>query len=220
MAAVLACAGKSSAAFLSHNSAAALWGLVSAEGGPVHVTVHGDSGRRRRPGIRLHRTQTLEPSMTSTHGGIPVTTPLRTIADLQAARRRERLSPAQLRRAVRQAAVLGYSIGDADVDGTRSELEHLFLRLCRRHRLPAPEVNAKIDSLEVDFLWRGKALVVETDGYRFHRGRTAFEDDRRRDLHLRRLGFQVIRLAYDHVSEPQDVAEALRPLATGLNLAH
>jgi len=35
---------------------------------------------------------------------------------------------------------------------TRSELERHFLRLCRRHRLPQPEVNVRVDPYEVDFL--------------------------------------------------------------------
>lgn len=46
---------------------------------------------------------------------------------------------------------------DADRDRTRSELEYLFLRLCRRHRLPLPEVNVRIGSSIVDFLWRDRS---------------------------------------------------------------
>lgn len=125
-----------------------------------------------------------------------------------------RVSERDLRQAVRQAGVLGLSI-DPGVGGdrTRSELEHLFLRLCRRHRLPPPEVNVRIGSVLVDFLWRDQMLVVETDGYRYHRGRAAFEDDRDRDLRLRALGYEVIRLSYRQVTEePRSVAGALRKL--------
>jgi len=98
-----------------------------------------------------------------------------------------------------------------DRDRTRSELEHLFLRLCRRYRLLTPEVNARIGSLTVDFLWRDRRLIVETDGYRYHRGRAAFEDDRARDLELRALGFEVVRLSHRQVmDEPERVAAILR----------
>lgn len=100
-------------------------------------------------------------------------------------------------------------------DGTRSELERRFLLLCRQHRLPPPEVNVRIAGLLVDFAWRDHGLVVETDGYRFHRGHVAFEDDRSRDLRLRQAGFDVIRLSYRQVLEgSKQVADVLRRALT------
>ncbi|MFN8159687.1 MAG: hypothetical protein U0R52_01395 [Solirubrobacterales bacterium] len=44
-------------------------------------------------------------------------------------------------------------------------------------------------------------MVVETDGYRYHRGRQAFEDDRARDLEPSLAGFRVVRLTHRQVSE-------------------
>ena len=84
----------------------------------------------------------------------------------------------------------GYAIepgacGEAQL--TRSKLERRFLALCRRHRLPIPEVNARVDRFEVDFFWPYPKLIVETDGYGSHRGRSAFEEDRARDLRLKLL---------------------------------
>jgi len=121
------------------------------------------------------------------------------------------ISPRELRRAIRQADVLRLPLGDDEKrDGTRSDLERDFLRLCRRHRLPVPEVNVRIGPHLVDFLWRDSALVVETDGYDYHRGRTAFQDDRARVLDLRAGGFDVIRVAEKQVDdEPQRVAEVV-----------
>jgi very-short-patch-repair endonuclease len=53
-------------------------------------------------------------------------------------------------------------------------------------------------------------VVVETDSYLYHRGKAAFQDDRDRDLGLRRLGFEVIRLSERQVNEePDRVAETL-----------
>jgi very-short-patch-repair endonuclease len=96
---------------------------------------------------------------------------------------------------------------------TRSDLELLFLRLCRRYGLPRPEVNAKIGSIEVDFLWRERRIVVETDGYRYHRGRVAFEDDHARDLKLRELGYEVIRLSDEQVTnDPGRVVKIIRQI--------
>jgi very-short-patch-repair endonuclease len=49
-----------------------------------------------------------------------------------------------------------------------------------------------------------------TDGYKYHRGRTAFEDDRARDLDLKARGFEVIRLAEKQIDhEAGRVAEIL-----------
>jgi very-short-patch-repair endonuclease len=206
MAAVLAC-GEGAA--LSHRSAAELWGLLPTGRGPVHVTVPGYGGRRRRKGIRLHRSCTLTAEQTGRRLNIPLTCPVRTLADLRGA-----VPPAELRRAIRQAEVMGLPLGNAgEPDGTRSELERAFLALARRHRLPAPTVNARVGPMTVDFLWPDRRLIVETDGYRYHRGRQAFEDDRARDLELRRRGYQVLRFSYVQVVEQSAViADTLREL--------
>lgn len=42
---------------------------------------------------------------------------------------------------------------------------------------------------------------METDGYKYHSGREAFEDDRNRDLRLKALGYEVVRLSYRQVVE-------------------
>jgi very-short-patch-repair endonuclease len=94
---------------------------------------------------------------------------------------------------------------------TRSELERRFLSLCRRHRLPTPEVNARVGRYEVDFLWRRQGVVVETDGFEFHRDRAAFEADRARDAELQLLGLRVLRFTYRAVrDEAGKVAATLR----------
>jgi very-short-patch-repair endonuclease len=194
-------------AAISHRSAAELWALLEPRGGPVDVTVTGDGGKRKREGIRLHRSLTLSPAHVTLRSGIPVTTPARTISDLR------RVAPRwELRRATRQAEVLGLPLGDEPTsDRTRSDLERDFVRLCRRHRFPPPEVNVRVGPDLVDFLWRERRLIVETDGYRYHRGRVAFEDDRDRDLRLRMAGYEVLRLSGKQVGdEPELVAEAVR----------
>ena len=153
--------------------------------------------------------------MTTRLDGIPVTDPRRTVSDLRRAKqRRGGASSKELRRAMRQAAVLGLPLGpDTRPERTRSDLERLFKRISRRNGIPAPEVNVKIDGLEVDFLWRDRRLIVETDGYRYHRGRIAFEDDRDRDLTLRSLGYEVIRLSDTQLEdEPEKVASIVRRL--------
>jgi len=206
-------------AALSHRSAAELWGLLRPGSGPVDVSIPGDGGRSRRSGIRLHRPLLLLPAAVRLRGGIPVTTPARTIADLRrvSAGKRRLVTPRELRRAIRQANVFGLPIEEEDRRRReRSDLEEDFLALCCRHRLPAPEVNVRVGEHLVDFLWRGRRLVAETDGYIYHRGRAAFEDDRGRDLALRALGYDVVRLADSQIEhEPAQIAAVLRARLAG-----
>lgn len=62
----------------------------------------------------------------------------------------------------------------------------------------------------VDFLWRDRRLIVETDSYLYHRGQVAFQDDRARDLDLMGLGYEVVRLSEKQINEePILVAQTL-----------
>jgi very-short-patch-repair endonuclease len=206
MAAVLACGEH---AVLSHRAAASLWRLLPAPSGPIDVTVPRKGGWKKQRGIRLHRSTTLTRQQSTRRANIPVTTPARTLVDLRGC-----VTPAELGRARRQAEVSGYRLDDAgciEPDLTRSELERRFLRLCERYSLSSPEVNARVGDHVVDFLWRRSGLVVETDGYRYHRGRASFEEDHRRHAQLAAAGFEVLRFTWRQVvDEPGEVAAALR----------
>jgi very-short-patch-repair endonuclease len=229
MAAVLAC-GEGAA--LSHLSAAELWGIrrprrlsESGEGGgreAVHVTAPSTAGKRRQQGIVLHRSSTLTASDCTRRGGIPVTKPSRTLADI-----RPLLSQPQFNAAVREAEFLRLPFRDrfraqrnpsgpdeqSSADRTRTELEDKMLRLCRRHRLPQPEANVKVDRFEVDFLWRRERLIVEVDGWDSHRSRSAFEEDRARDVRLAVLGYEVVRFTWRQLTrDSAAVARAIRAL--------
>ena len=205
MAATLACG---EGAVLSHRSAAELWRMLTPARGTVHVTLaQGSSGRARRVGLRIHRPSSLPSAACTLRNGVAVTTAERTLADL-----RRTATAEDLHRARRQAAFLKLPIGnEGEPDGSRSRLEKRFLSLCRRYCLVAPEVNVPIGPFTVDFLWRERRLVVETDGWEGHRGRQAFEDDRARDLYLRSQGFEVLRLSWRQVLDhPAAVAAVLR----------
>jgi very-short-patch-repair endonuclease len=208
MAAVLALGDD---AVVSHRSAAAIWRMLPADEGAIDVTLPGDGGRKKRRGITIHRSATLIAAVTTRRNGVPLTCPTRTLRDLHRVVRR-----GVHQRAVRRSLDLRL-IDEADLaredDLTRSELERLFLSLCRRHRLPRPEVNARLGPHEVDFLWHDRALIVETDGFRFHASRAAFESDRARDAELQRLGFRVLRFSHRQVTrERSAVVAALHQL--------
>jgi hypothetical protein len=221
MAAVLA-AGRH--AVLSHASAATAWDLRPLGTGAIHVTVPGDPGRKRRRGIRVHRSTTLTPDDTTTHRGIPITAPARTIIDLATT-----LSDRPLEHALDladqhglidfnelkarpiprslQAVLSRYAAGRTF---TRSELEERFFALCDKYGLPRPASNTCIEGEEVDFVWRDQRLVVEVDGYRYHRSPSAFEDDRERDVVLSLAGWQVLRFTWNQINaRPAWVAGAI-----------
>jgi hypothetical protein len=224
MAAVLACGA---GAALSHRSAAALWGIGAREARDVDVT----AARTRHPmaGIAVHRSRRLDRDEVTTLRNVPVTTLPRTIVDLA-----DVLAERDLARAVHEAQVV-HSLGDRALheavakahgrrgagrlrnvvgegpDRSRSELERRFLRLCDRHGLPRPVVNETVAGLECDFVWRERRLVAETDGWRYHRTRRAFELDRRRDQQLARAGFRTLRFTHRQVeSGDGEVAATLR----------
>lgn len=205
MAAVLALG---EGAVLSHRSAAALWRIRAAV--PlIDVTVRGNAGRAVREGIRIHRSLTLSQADLTRRAGIPVTKPARTLADL-----RRILPVREFARAVREAEFLRLPIGDHfKPDRTRTDLEGLFMALVRRHRLPRPKVNVRVDRFLVDFLWRDERLIVEVDGWESHRTRSAFEEDRVRDARLNVLGYRVLRFTWHQVEgDTRGVAHTVRKL--------
>jgi very-short-patch-repair endonuclease/predicted transcriptional regulator of viral defense system len=212
-AAVSACGDR---ALLSHRSAAELWGLLASQRGDIDVTVIGRNPGTSRAGIRTHRAIRLVRHDVRTKHGIPLTSAARTALDaatvlepaelerLLATARVERLATErEIQKALERCrshpgaanlkAVLRQAGGPAL---TRSEAEQLLLRLIRDARLPAPETNAYLHHLEVDFLWPQQRLVVEVDGFAYHSDRAAFERDRERDAALVAAGFRVIRVTW------------------------
>ena len=160
--------------------------------------------RRAGRGLRLHRSSTLLPSHCTLRNAIPVTKPARTLEDLRRA-----LPVKEFAQALREAEYLRLPIGDRfKPDRTRTDLEGLFLALCRRHRLPKPEVNVRVGPFKVDFLWRNQRLVVEVDGWESHRTRSAFEADRARDARLKVLGFDVVRFTWRQVTDESKAVTA------------
>jgi very-short-patch-repair endonuclease len=225
LAAVLTC-GKG--AVLSHSSAARLWRLPCREESTVHVTVSGTGGRLNRPGLAIHRAALGDRDLARVEG-IPVTSPGRTLVDLA-----DIVPRRALERALDEAAYLRLDLSDlSPTDGrrgsgllaevlarhkpgttlTRSQLEERFLGLCRSAGLRAPEVNRRVRGYEVDFVWRPRRLVVETDGSAAHGTRAAFERDRARDAALTAAGWRVVRITHRRLTaEPEEVAALLRTL--------
>jgi very-short-patch-repair endonuclease len=226
MAAVLACGPD---AALSHESAAALWGLVRDRAVAVEVSV--PARVDRQPGdVVVHRRRELE--TTCTHG-IPVTTPIGTIVDLAPRLPRGRLEavineadvrglakPDALRAA---AAAMGRRPGAADVRRlldrrtfrlTRSGLERRFLPIARDAGLPRPLTRQVVNGFEVDFYWPHLGLIVESDGLRYHRTHAQQANDRIRDQIHTAAGLTVLRFTDEQIEyEPEYVRATLAAVA-------
>lgn len=222
MAAVLACGP---GAVLSHGSAAVLLGLPWRPNKWIDVTVPTPGGRAKRRLVIVHRSS-VAPSERTTKDGIPVTSPSRTLVDLADYGRRR-----PVERALDEAAYLRLDVGglkprqgrrgsglvaellarhDPGTTRTRSDLEEIFLALCRDQELPEPEVNADIEGYEADFVWRRQRLIIETDGHGAHGTRAAFEADRVRDAELVAAGWRVVRVTYRRLlTKPQAVGTQL-----------
>jgi hypothetical protein len=184
-------------AVLSHRSAAELWELLRPQGGIPHLTVPYPASAVKRLNLRITRSRTLAAERTLSKHGIPVTSPARTLRDLARV-----ATPAEVRRATRAAEKLGLPLDADHIPGkTESDLEDHFLALCRKYGIPAPECQAQIGRHRVDFHWPDHDLVIETDGYLYHRGRRAMRDDNDRDIELELLGLRVVRVDDSRIDE-------------------
>lgn len=228
LAAVLACgSSERSGALVSHRSAAVLWKLLRDRPGPVEITVA--RRRRSRPGIRVHYRPVAARDRARADG-VPVTSVGRTLTDLAAV-----VSAVELDRAVNEAlarmltthpeldarlrAALGKPgapmlravLGTAPAGHTRSRGERELLSLLRSAGLAPDGLNERVLGARVDVLFRAAKLVVELDEHATHATRERFEADHRRDLRLRRSGWQVLRVTSRQVLEsPHEVVALIR----------
>jgi very-short-patch-repair endonuclease len=216
-AALMAC-GKH--AYLSHASSAFVWGLSKTRPAVVEVSVVGRY-RRSSHGILVHRIRAIDRREVKRHEGLWVSSPARAVLELAATGTADELTraideglahrlftPNELRavlarnRPCRGAARLDAILGDETATAiSRSRKEKRLLRGLRDAGLPLPETNVKLGRFEADFLWRRERLVVEVDGYPFHRGPAAYNRDHDKDLAFREAGLDVLRFTGDHVEK-------------------
>jgi very-short-patch-repair endonuclease len=151
--------------------------------------------------------------------GIPITSVARTLLDLAATVKADRLE-----RALAQAQhielydhgaitdLLARANGHRGAGAlaaatarepklTRSDWEIRLLSLVRDAALPEPQTNLSLAApdhlrLEVDFCWPTYRLIVETDRWASHGTRAAFEADRGRDAALQADGWRVVRFTW------------------------
>lgn len=212
-------------AALSHGSADALWGVRRDWPDPPEVTTRGD---RRSGDVRWHHSKALSNRDIRTHLGIRTTSAARTLLDIA-----PRLSDRELARAVSDARIARRAYPDeileltarlpthvgatrlrAQVIGTtgptRSDFERDFSAFVDRHNLPMPRFNAHVLGFEVDALFAGQRVIIECDGWEFHRDRIHFDSDHARDVATLAEGYVTVRLTTAMLEPDTQAATAQR----------
>jgi very-short-patch-repair endonuclease len=225
LAATLTCGPES---VVSHGTAAWLYGLSRWRPEEIDVIAPVEAGRKIA-GVRWRFVPPPQGREVWRRGGVPVTSPSRTIVDCAGSH------PKGVTDMVEQAAVLALlDCGAIDriLDGPRRRgAKHLrrVIEPWRRYRpgikirsrmeakllprlteaaLPIPETNARVrvggKTYEVDFLWRAEKVVVETDGGRFHDNPAAGSRDSDRNHAMTAAGYLIPRLGWEDLRDRPD----------------
>lgn len=220
---------------LSHRSAAALWGFGKEHPDYIDLSVHCHRSVKQA-GVRVHDRAGLWNRDIGARLGIPVTQPVRTFLDLVSV-----MGPRDLERSINEADKL--DVIDADslrraLDDYRGqpgvrplrrildehnfrlsddELERLFRPIATSAGLPVPLTKHMLDKFEVDFFWPDLNLVVETDGWRYHRTPSAQARDALRFQTHTAAGRTPLRFSHWQVKyEPAHVLSILTKTAANL----
>ena len=190
----------------------------------------------RRPGIRFHDRAGLWNRDMTSRAGIPLTSPVKTFLDLATV-----TGPITLERAINEADKLDVIDADSlrkaleDHPGqpgicllrhvldehtfrlSDDELERFFRPLATAAGLPTPLTKVMVDEFEVDFFWPELGLVVETDGWRYHRTPSAQTRDALRFQRHVASGLTPLRFSHHQVKyEPRHVEDILRRTVANL----
>ena len=228
---LLAAATTSLRATVSHDSAAVLWDLEMVHQPATWVTVPRDRSRASYAGVRVRRASVDE---TDVRHGLQVTTPLRTVLDCA-----RELSLADAVVIADSAMRKGLVTIDEFRSAAASACGRRAGRLRRVAALADPRCGSVLESLlrvllveagvrldrtqwmirdddgvfvaVVDFAWLPARLIVEADGFEFHRERSDYRKDRRRANSYCRLDWGLLRFTWEDVRlEPDYVVEAVR----------
>jgi len=227
LAALLTCGPDS---FLSHRTAAALWGLRSVIPRDIEVTVIG-ARAPQRAGITVHRTR--DGGDVTTRNGLRVSTVPRLLIELasrERPRELDRLITQGIRKQVLELAAmeaaldrharrpgistLRHALRDYRPTPDRcSSLETAFDALIAGTDVPPPLRNVIVEGWELDCYWPHVRLAVELDGRPYHVAVRDLEKDRYRDGKLLLLGIRVLRITDRRLElEPLAVLRDVRAL--------
>jgi very-short-patch-repair endonuclease len=211
VAALLTC-GPSS--FLSHRTAAAVWGLRELTTRRIDVTRPGAKALERE-GLTLHRAR-REPDREdlANRNGLRVSSMPRMLIE-----QAQRESRSELDRLITEAVrkrILDLPATEAALErharrpgvanlkhalrhyrrraDRKSDLERAFDRLLAGTDIPQPQRNVNVDGWEIDCYWPAVRLAVELDGRPYHVAVRDLERDRLKDAKLLRNGIKTLRV--------------------------
>ena len=213
------------AAVVSHDTAAALWGILPQQGSPVHVTVPRKTGAPP-PGTTVH----VSPVPNRERGrlrAVPVTGVARTLLDLA-----PRWSDERLLRVVEESILGGLVSAEQARDivernpgrrgcrrlaralGTAgsSALERRVEALLRGSALPPHRREHLVSGFRLDFAWPEARVALEADGRRWHSSTADFERDRAKSNVLTVRGWRVLRATWRDLDEPGPLIATLKGL--------
>lgn len=197
-------------AVASHATAAWLWGFLPRWEPPPEISL--PTGDRRPRHVLIHRCPSLRPGDVTRQRGLSTTTPARTALDIAPRLTRKQLTrlvndarhDGHLRRASLQDVVdrnplhpgtkLLTPFIDSPQNPTNSSFEDDFLAFVDKYGLPRPEVNFPFNGRRLDAFFPEHGVIVECDGWEFHKSREAFEEDRERDADHLDNGLITVRL--------------------------
>lgn len=205
--------------------AAAWWlGLAHLEPGIVEVTVPRTSSGRGGAGVRIRRRD-LNPQDIYECRGLRVTGPALTVLEASTAgggvalmdgalQRRlglPDLQRAQLRNRGRHGATAARRLLEAAAGGARSEAERLAIELLTGSGITGWQANYRDGTYAIDIAFPGQKVAIEIDGWAFHSGPAAFQNDRKRQNKLALRGWTVLRFTWlDLTQHPERVLAAIR----------
>jgi hypothetical protein len=213
--------------WISHGTAARLWGLTRAPQVGAIEALRPYGRHRRAPGVLEHRSRIIVPADVSRHRRIAVTSRARTIVEcagrldvkrtgklIDDYQRHDRLALEHVRacfarlagggrrrlRSVKEALthrLPGYDPGESD-------LELSALREIVGAGLPIPVQQHRVTlngkRYRIDLAYPELKVAIELVGWDPHRGRESFDDDKARSGELVADGWVVIEITSRHAS--------------------
>jgi very-short-patch-repair endonuclease len=224
----LALRARTSTLALSHETAAAIWGVPRFSYAPAHVLARNGANLRPIDGVVAHHARRLLPHHVVEIDGLLVTSPERTIFDLSGTLRplwrvEDLLEEAWAMRLVSYPSLVAIveelsGRGQRNVAQLRqlvvqrgpsfvpaeSNLERRFHRILADAGLPPMIRQAQIVTSEgwvgrVDAVYPDRMMVVEVDGARWHSTSRRRADDDLRDRRLTAAGYLVLRFTEEDV---------------------
>lgn len=206
---------------VSHDAAAALHGIEMAHRPDRRLTVGRNRARVAHPGCVVHRAD-LGASEVMRVDGLPATTPLRTILDCaralepveavviaDSAVRQGLVSFARLRQASREARGRGAGrlrqVIDCCDPCSESVLESALRMLLIEQGIRPPTSQYELRAVSgrhlatVDFAWPDLRVIVEADGFAYHRDRKAYLRDRNLGNACTLAGWRLLRFSWEDV---------------------